>query len=33
MQYEIYPTTAEHVVSVADTVLLKNNGCDKFYFK
>lgn len=29
MAYEIFPTTAEHIVSSTDAVLLKNTGCDE----
>lgn len=28
MDYEIYPTTAEHIVGATDVVLLKNKGCN-----
>lgn len=29
MIYEIFPTTAEHIIGATDAVLLKNDGCDE----
>lgn len=29
MPYEIFPTTAEHVIGITDAVLLANTGCDE----
>ncbi|MEG6573598.1 hypothetical protein V6C31_03470 [Caldibacillus debilis] len=29
MTFEIYPTTAEHIINATDAVLLKRNGCDE----